>query len=361
MTELQKKSPPPGRNRAEGDTKTKHRHNTAAEARRQGRITGKLVVGGCTVAESAARTDRTTVPKHELLRRVRAKEIDRLMEHRHGDIINDARGTDDYEAVCGYVMAIGGSRGNVDGWTSRWTPWFDDAAVLQKARALATRMEGNKRGPAIMTADAVAKLMNVRFEERQLLKLTTVGAADVPAVVRKHRIYEEKRVMERERAAAKRKASGATPRAESTEAQKPWVIAGVSRATWYRRNRETDSLLPEETTSLHNRAGNETVSPHEEGADRADTAPASIFVNSADAKGPSTVAVETKKPTRRSRSSGSGGKPPAGGAGGLGTPVARNAIVLDARDFQVTAYELVRNRLLAGLAQTRGGDFAQSH
>lgn len=56
---------------------------------------------------------------------------------------------------------------------------------------------------------------------------------------------EERREADRLRKRAARAASGATPREESASARKPWEAAGISRASWYRRQR--DSQLAAET------------------------------------------------------------------------------------------------------------------
>ncbi len=56
---------------------------------------------------------------------------------------------------------------------------------------------------------------------------------------------ERRKIKDRERAQRRRRALDAKPRAEyeanSLSQIKPWLTAGVSRATWYRRQRETIS------------------------------------------------------------------------------------------------------------------------
>lgn len=86
-----------------------------------------------------------------------------------------------------------------------------------------------------MKADEIASLLNVTWIERTELKLTTIGCIDVPKAERDQRRKERHRLAQKNR----RRRQGARPRDQYLKAsisrRQPWVSAGVSRATWYRR------------------------------------------------------------------------------------------------------------------------------
>lgn len=231
------------------------------EVRRQARATGSVKLGACVIAEV---THREPLPPHELLKRLRLREIETVVRHRHGHMVQDARGTDDYETVTHYLLAVAGSLGDPVGFAQRWMPWFDDDDVLKRANNLAATMMALKRGPAVLRADAVAKLICVTFEERQKLGLKTIGCCDVDRRERNRRVYEARKATERFRISTKRRAAGIQPRSEyiaqSLSAERPWIAAGMSRASWYRKRRETGVLQVEVLRTSENTTCNTLVS-----------------------------------------------------------------------------------------------------
>jgi hypothetical protein len=84
-----------------------------------------------------------------------------------------------------------------------------------------------------LTADNLARFLGVTYEQRQALRLTTIGSINVKRRARKElrkrrdRLYQERRRRDR----------GARPQSESLSATQPWKEEGVSRRTWYRRNK----------------------------------------------------------------------------------------------------------------------------
>jgi hypothetical protein len=102
--------------------------------------------------------------------------------------------------------------------------------------ANATEIVGTVRHiPERLTADQVAKMLGVNYEQRQRLGLTTIGAIDVNKEQRK----ERRKRRDREAKERKRRERGAKPRAEyeakSLCKAKPWLAEGISRKTWYKR------------------------------------------------------------------------------------------------------------------------------
>jgi hypothetical protein len=87
------------------------------------------------------------------------------------------------------------------------------------------------------SADNLARFLGVTYDQRQALRLTTIGSVNV-----KKRAREELR-KRRDRVAKeqKRRALGMRPQSESLSATKPWKKLGMSRAAWYRRNKYRSS------------------------------------------------------------------------------------------------------------------------
>ena len=100
-------------------------------------------------------------------------------------------------------------------------------------------VEEASTAPKRMKADDLARWLGCTYRDREALRLTRIGARDVGPEAR----AELRKRKARLRAERRRRAKGAKPRAEyeanSLSAIKPWVAAGISRETWYRRRRKT--------------------------------------------------------------------------------------------------------------------------
>ena len=94
--------------------------------------------------------------------------------------------------------------------------------------------------PRLDKADALGTRLSLTFEDRAVLRITTIGACDVTRAQRMRLRRRNKRERDRKRAARKRVEQGATPRAQylaanGTSRAKPWERQGIHRATYYRR------------------------------------------------------------------------------------------------------------------------------
>lgn len=209
--------------------------------RAKARATGEARVGSCLVATMQQRHE--PLSKDDYLARLRVAEIERLIEARFPGhpFLPDARGTEDLPQVLAYLTAAAGARVEVGGWAARWLPWLTDAKVLADAEALSAKLANGRRGPRILPPDDVAKLLNLRMEERACLDIRTIGAVDLPTKERKRAAKAVKRERDRERQEQRRREVGAETRAEFLKRSigQPWKAHGISRATWYRRQRET--------------------------------------------------------------------------------------------------------------------------
>jgi hypothetical protein len=88
--------------------------------------------------------------------------------------------------------------------------------------------------PLKWTADKLAWKFKVTQEQRRRLALKTIGAIDLSKAER----IKTRRAHNKAASRAYRRANGAKPRAQYlAQFTKPWIAAGISRATWYRRLR----------------------------------------------------------------------------------------------------------------------------
>ena len=112
---------------------------------------------------------------------------------------------------------------------------------LSEAEAIAIVDEAAET-PAIWNCDKLAKYLGLTYQQRTQLEIKTIGACDFS---RRHR-RRQRRHKDRMYQLHKRRATGARPHSQSISATEPWRELGMSRATWYRKNRpgmrrETDS------------------------------------------------------------------------------------------------------------------------
>ena len=129
-------------------------------------------------------------------------------------------------------------------WLDQHAPWMDAT----------TRDYVLSLGPYWYSLKSLGQHLELYDEDREKLKAWSVGAIDVTEKERRM-INKEKNRNAQER---RRRKNGAKPQAQSERRAKPWIEAGISRATYYRRkNRETISSRP----SLSISRSDEAVSP----------------------------------------------------------------------------------------------------
>ena len=116
----------------------------------------------------------------------------------------------------------------LDLWARRVGAKLSDRELSRVARNVSAK-------PRLFKADTLGNLLRVTYDERSKLKLTTIGCYDVSKAQRR-RLRKQKRRLNDQ---ARRRENGAIPRAQylanSLTRQQPWLVAGISRRTWYRR------------------------------------------------------------------------------------------------------------------------------
>jgi hypothetical protein len=183
----------------------------------------------------------------------RLREIEKIVRHRHG-VVPD---TDDADLYLGPVadclLHIAWRKGGkptlndlfdrLNLWCERWAP---DVSVKLRWDVVRDAL----RRPRIENADECAKRLRLSYVERMNLRVTTIGACDVPKSDRTALRKVRKRLADRERAAMKRAERGAVKRSEyvanSLSRTRPWQAENISRRTWERRRRQrTQPVLGE--------------------------------------------------------------------------------------------------------------------
>jgi hypothetical protein len=169
---------------------------------------------------------------------VRPRELERVFRDRYGAILpDDDAGLDDIFVMANHLAHLDKPDKRIASWVRRWAPWHDDDRTAALIESVMAR-------PMKWTADPMAKRFGVDFAMRTRLRLTTIGSIDCGkakrAKLRAKRNNEAKR--------ARRAEAGAVPHSASAEQTKPWLALGISRATYFRRQkaarnetRETDS------------------------------------------------------------------------------------------------------------------------
>jgi len=89
------------------------------------------------------------------------------------------------------------------------------------------------------SADSLAIFLNLTWDVRQALRITTIGSTNV----RKDDRKEIRKTRDKVRKEWKRRANGVQPRDEyllknSLSRTKPWEMEGLPRSTWYRQRRQ---------------------------------------------------------------------------------------------------------------------------
>ena len=184
------------------------------------------------VAQNAAleherQSNRRRKPRRPwTLDRGRVAEIQKLIHLRHGGPCNTDDGTIYLQAVLPHLLRLHAGPellGRVLGWAQTWLPCVP---ADQIAESLDT---DDAEAAALLGADALATLLRVHRQERADLGLRTIGATNF---TRRQRLARRRR-NDAVYQAAKRKAAGATPRAESNVAKAKAL--GISLSTYKRR------------------------------------------------------------------------------------------------------------------------------
>lgn len=165
---------------------------------------------------------------------LRLAEFAVLFRSRYASVTlpDDDSGRDDIEPVIHHLASLRQPARRAEQWLRLWAPWL----TIAEQHKIISEGIANARP---WTADQLAWRYRITKEERTMLCLTTIGAIDQGKAARTKR----RKQRDRDRKASARRVAGAQPRADyeaaSIAKRQPWVEQGISRRTWYRRQRGT--------------------------------------------------------------------------------------------------------------------------
>lgn len=164
---------------------------------------------------------------------LRLKDLAAVFRARYGVTLpDDDAGRDDAELAAHHLAGLEHPTGRIRQWLELWAPWMS----IGEQKQIITSAIVNKRH---WSADQLAWRLRLTAADREALGVTTIGAIDRGKGARTKRRKER----ERQRKANQRRAAGIKPRdqyeASAISRAKPWKAEGISRASWYRRKRET--------------------------------------------------------------------------------------------------------------------------
>ena len=171
----------------------------------------------------------------------RINEIEMVLWDRYPDRIlpDDDAGYDDLRIVLHHIGRHTGP--NVEStmrmWIAKYTPWLDE----DEGDALVRYYIASKK--KLPKADTLARFMGLNYADRKRIgraygkAIRTIGAIDATKAERKAMRKAEQRLADKARQQDARRAASAKPHAESQARTKPWEAEGISRPTYYRRQK----------------------------------------------------------------------------------------------------------------------------
>jgi hypothetical protein len=111
-----------------------------------------------------------------------------------------------------------------------------------------------KCGVHLISMRRLGEMLNLTAAEREVCRIRTIDAVDETRDERKARLAKAQKAADREAKRAKRgRVAREVYEGSSLSKTKPWEAEGISRATWYRRKRETGVSAHHIYPSLHER------------------------------------------------------------------------------------------------------------
>lgn len=151
-------------------------------------------------------------------------ELNRLynVRYRGGSLPDDDDGRDSVEIMVNHLALLAAPHWRIKDWIRRMAPWWGESKLEKLIDKVIAQ-------PRRWTADTLGRRLNLTSDERDRLKIRTIGAVDLDKAGRER----WRRERDRQAKEANRRAAGAKPQVQSAARTKPWIAAGVSRAKWY--------------------------------------------------------------------------------------------------------------------------------
>jgi hypothetical protein len=174
----------------------------------------------------------------ETIRRLRQGDLTRLCLDRYGyELPDDDAGRESlHDLVCLASLAPARVDLKMRDQVEMQAPWMDTGETCDLL-SVVSRTPFDERW---RISKELGERHNVTNAERERMSLWQIKPNDIT----KDSLAEHKKANERERKRRQREAKGSKTRAEylaSVASPKPWLEMGISRATYYRRKRDTGS------------------------------------------------------------------------------------------------------------------------
>lgn len=186
--------------------------------------------------EVARRYKRKKGRTRPQLATLRVRDLNKLFTARYGlTLPDDDAGRDDAAIMAQHLASLPGNPAErITNWLELKAPWF----TIGETKAL---IADTITHPQRWRADKLAWRMRLTEADRRALRITTIGAIDASKGQRAKARAERNRLAK----LRARRAKGAKPRAEYlAQFTKPWIAEGISRRTWFRRQRGTRPGTP---------------------------------------------------------------------------------------------------------------------
>ena len=142
--------------------------------------------------------------------------------------------------------------------------------VMEKIHLVSDCMEAKGPNYEPFNSGTAGRMLDLNVIELQEAKVTTMSAVDEFEEQTRARRRENRAATARERDRRRRQAAGARPRAayeaESASKTKPWEQHGISRAKWYRRQKQGEigppaarQVRPHDTTEVRQVPAHDTT------------------------------------------------------------------------------------------------------
>lgn len=175
--------------------------------------------------------------KSEMMRRLRLRDLRRLLHDRCGPVLPDDDAGREYLHELLLPISVGPSAElKMPKAIELWAPWMQQNEAVELIDRL-NRMPLRERKPKPRQLGERLCLTNA---ERERLKLWSIAPYDMTD----QQLAEQRKAKARVRVRRNRQSRGAKPRARwladnSKSRLKSWQAERISRAQWYRRQRET--------------------------------------------------------------------------------------------------------------------------
>lgn len=175
--------------------------------------------------------------KSEMMRRLRLRDLRRLLFDRCGPTLPDDDAGREYLHELLLPISVGPNADlKMPKAIELWAPWMSQDEAIGFVDRI-NLMPMRERKPK---ARALGERLSLTNDDRERLRVWSIAPNDMT----ERQLVEHRKAKARARRRQNRQARGTKPRKRwladnSKSRKKPWKAEGISRAHWYRRQRET--------------------------------------------------------------------------------------------------------------------------